>query len=99
MAILFYQLHIVFQTQNYMYMKTLKVKNLMQKQKLSLEDALGKLEETIAKLQSEEVSLEESFNLYKEGMDYVKLCSETIDQVEKKVLMLNQEGKLDELGD
>ena len=70
-----------------------------QERKLSLEEALGKLEETIAKLQSEEVSLEESFNLYKEGMDYVKLCSETIDQVEKKVLMLNQEGNLNELGE
>ena len=46
-----------------------------QEEKLSLEEALGKLEETIAKLQSEEISLEESFNLYKEGMDYVKLCS------------------------
>ena len=66
-------------------------------EKLTLEEALGKLESTIAKLQSEEVSLEESFNLYKEGMDYVKVCSETIDQVEKKVLMLNQEGNLDEL--
>ena len=70
-----------------------------QEEKLSLEEALGKLEETIVKLQSEEVSLEESFNLYKEGMDYVKLCSETIDQVEKKVLMLNQEGNLNELGE
>ena len=70
-----------------------------QEEKLSLEDALGKLEETIAKLQSEDVSLEESFNLYTEGMDYVKLCSETIDQVEKKVLMLNQEGNLNELGE
>ena len=70
-----------------------------QEEKLSLEEALGKLEETIAKLQSEEISLEESFNLYKEGMDYVKLCSETIDQVEKKVLMLNQEGTLNELGE
>lgn len=68
-------------------------------EKLSLEEALGKLDETIARLQSEDVSLEESFNLYKEGMDYVKICSETIDQVEKKVLMLNQEGKLDELGE
>lgn len=66
-------------------------------EKLTLEEALGKLENTIAKLQSEEVSLEESFQLYKEGMDYVKVCSETIDQVEKKVLMLNQEGNLDEL--
>ena len=68
-------------------------------QKLSLEEALEKLDETIAKLQSEEVSLEDSFTLYKEGMDYVKLCSETIDQVEKKVLVLNQEGMLDELGE
>ena len=68
-----------------------------QEEKLTLEEALEMLENTIAKLQSEEITLEESFNLYKEGMDYVKLCSETIDQVEKKVLMLNQEGKLDEL--
>lgn len=70
-----------------------------QEQKLSLEEALGKLDETIARLQSEDVSLEESFSLYKEGMDYVKVCSETIDMVEKKVLMLNQEGHLDELGE
>lgn len=64
---------------------------------LSLEEALMKLEETVNQLQQEEVSLEESFQLYKQGMDYVKLCSETIDQVEKKVLLLNQEGNLDEL--
>ena len=67
--------------------------------KLSLEEALEKLDETIVKLQSEDVSLEESFRLYKDGMDYVKICSETIDMVEKKVLMLNQEGHLDELGE
>ena len=66
-------------------------------EKISLEEALGKLDETIAKLQSDEVSLEQSFELYKEGMDYVKLCNQTIEQVEKKVLMLNQEGTLDEL--
>ena len=65
--------------------------------KLSLEQILEKLDITIEKLQSGDVSLEESFELYKKGMDYVKLCSETIDQVEKKVLMLNQEGTLDEL--
>ena len=66
-------------------------------EKISLEQALGKLDETIVRLQSDEISLEESFELYKEGMDYVKLCSQTIEQVEKKVLMLNQEGTLDEL--
>ncbi len=66
-------------------------------EKLSLEQILDQLDGTIEKLQSGEVSLEESFELYKKGMDYVKLCSETIEQVEKKVLMLNQEGTLDEL--
>ena len=66
-------------------------------EKLSLEEVLEKLDETITKLQSNEVTLEESFDLYKEVMDYVKLCNETIEQVEKKVLMLNQEGTLDEL--
>ena len=66
-------------------------------EKLSLEQILEQLDETIEELQSGDVSLEESFELYKKGMDYVKLCSETIEQVEKKVLMLNQEGTLDEL--
>ena len=66
-------------------------------EKLSLEQILQQLDGTIEKLQSGDVSLEESFELYKKGMDYVKQCSETIDQVEKKVLMLNQEGTLDEL--
>ena len=66
-------------------------------EKLSLEEVLERLDDTITKLQSNEVTLEESFELYKEGMDYVKLCNETIEQVEKKVLMLNQEGTLDEL--
>lgn len=64
---------------------------------LSLEEALKRLELTVEKLQQEEITLEESFQLYKQGMDYVKICSETIDQVEKNVLMLNQEGNLVEL--
>ena len=69
----------------------------IREEKLSLEQILEQLDGTIEKLQSGDVSLEESFELYKKGMDYVKLCSETIEQVEKKVLMLNQEGTLDEL--
>lgn len=74
----------------------------MAKQKdvqMSLEEALHKLEESVVKLQSEEISLEDSFQVYQQGMEYVKFCSQTIDQVEKKVLILNQEGGLDELGE
>ncbi len=66
---------------------------------MPLEEALEKLEEAVSRLQSEDISLEESFQVYQQGMEYVKFCSQTIDQVEKKVLMLNQEGGLDELGE
>ena len=66
-------------------------------ERLTLEEALLKLDEAVAKLQSDEISLEDSFQVYQQGMEYVKFCSQTIDQVEKKVLMLNQEGGLDEL--
>ena len=62
-----------------------------------LEEAFEKLDEMLDVLESPDISLEESFEVYKEGMTLLTKCNETIDQVEKKVLMLNQEGKLDEL--
>jgi exodeoxyribonuclease VII small subunit len=63
---------------------------------LTLEQTFEKLEETIGKLQDEDISLEDSFNLYKEGMELVKSCNNKIDKVEKQVLKLNENGELDE---
>ena len=47
-------------------------------------------------LEREDISLEESFKEYQKGMELLKKCSETIDRVEKKVLILNENGGLDE---
>ena len=47
-------------------------------------------------LEDEEITLEDSFQAYKKGMDLLKICNDKIDKVEKKVLMLNEEGGLDE---
>ena len=47
-------------------------------------------------LEDENISLEESFTVYQKGMELLKYCNESIDKVEKKVLVLNGEGKLDE---
>lgn len=63
---------------------------------LQLEEAFVKLDEIVEKLESEDATLEESFAQYKAGMDLLKQCNETIDKVEKKVLVLNQEGGTDE---
>lgn len=63
---------------------------------MSLEEKFTKLEEALNKLESEELSLEESFRIYKEGMDLLKQCNDDIDKVEKQVMQLNAQGELEE---
>ena len=65
-------------------------------QELSLEEAFVQIEEVIAHLETEESTLEQSFQEYNRGMQLLKHCNETIDQVEKKVLQINEDGGLDE---
>ncbi len=62
----------------------------------TLEQIFDKLEETIGKLEQEDIPLEESFKLYEEGMKLIKSCNDRIDKVEKEVLKLNENGELDE---
>ncbi|MDO4303935.1 MAG: exodeoxyribonuclease VII small subunit [Bacillota bacterium] len=65
----------------------------MEEEKLNLEEAFQKLEETVEALEQEDISLEQSFQIYKEGMELLKKCNQAIDQVEKKVLVLNEDGE------
>lgn len=67
----------------------------MEIEKMSLEQAFEQLEETIAKLESEDITLEDSFAAYKAGMDILKHCNNSIDKVEKQVLMLSSDGELE----
>lgn len=61
---------------------------------LTLEQTFEKLEQTIGFLEQEDIPLEESFKLYKEGMKLIKSCNDRIDKVEKEVLKLNESGEL-----
>lgn len=63
---------------------------------MSLEENFAKLEEAVAKLEAEDISLEESFRIYKEGMELLRQCNTDIDKVEKQVLLLNEAGELEE---
>lgn len=63
---------------------------------LTLDETFEKLEAAIGRLEQEDVTLEESFKLYKEGMELIKACNEKIDRVEKEVLKLNENGELEE---
>lgn len=66
------------------------------KQEITLEEAFTMLEDTISKLEAEDISLEESFKVYQNGMEMLKYCNEKIDKVEKQVLRINEDGETDE---
>ena len=67
-----------------------------QEDALSLEEAFDRIEDVIANLEAEEITLEQSFQEYNRGMKLLHYCNETIDRVEKKVLQINEDGGLDE---
>lgn len=59
----------------------------------TLEEVFEALEDVTAQLEKEQASLEESFALYHKGMDLLKICNEKIDKVEKKMLILDEDGE------
>lgn len=63
---------------------------------LSLEESFEQLDELLEKLENRDTTLEESFSLYQKGMNLLRLCNDKIDTVEKKILVMNEEGGLDE---
>lgn len=62
----------------------------------TLEELFEELEQVAGRLEQGDISLEESFRLYHEGMRMLKLCNEKIEEVEKKVLILEESGELHE---
>ena len=62
----------------------------------SLEQTFEELEKVVKELESDETSLEESFSSYKKGIEMVESCNGYIDRIEKKVMVLNEEGEQDE---
>ena len=63
----------------------------------TLEQSFEKLEQIIGNLENGDVSLEDSFKLYNEGMKLIQNCNQQLDKVEKKSVVLNQkEGDEDE---
>ena len=59
----------------------------------SLETVFEQLDEIVEQLEAEDVSLEDSFGLYHKGMDLLKVCNEKIDTIEKKMMILDENGE------
>lgn len=64
-----------------------------------LEENFADLEKMIELLEDEDISLDEAFRVYSQGMAVLKRCNDQIDRVEKQVLKLSEDGGLQEFGD
>ncbi|OLA78789.1 MAG: exodeoxyribonuclease VII small subunit [Roseburia sp. CAG:197_41_10] len=54
-----------------------------------IEDILGKMED-------EDVTLDQSFDLYKQGIEQIKAANADLDRIEKAMLVINEDGELEE---
>ena len=61
----------------------------------TIEQSFEKLEEIITKMESSDVSLDESFALYKSGMEELQHANSKIEQTKKAVLAISKEGSLE----
>ena len=61
-------------------------------QRLSFEDSYDRLEQVIQRLEDGELSLEESVELYEEGVQLARHCGNKLDDAELRVMELLSEA-------
>ena len=65
-------------------------------EELGFEQALAKLEEIVEKLEEGNLLLEEALKVFEEGVGLVRICSQRLEEGEKKISLLlrSEEGQL-----
>ena len=64
----------------------------MAKTRFSIEEAFEELDQIVKELESSELNLSDSMNLYKKGVRLLDKCNQTLDKTEKEIIVL-QEGQ------
>lgn len=61
-------------------------------EEMTFEQAFTKLEEIVRRLESEEVSLDDSLKLFEQGVALSRLCAAQLDRAEGKMQLLLEDG-------
>lgn len=69
------------------------------KERLSFEEALSRLEEIVEKLEDDSISLDDSIELYEEGIELSKRCTETLEEAELRIEKVNKKHNTNEEND
>ena len=59
----------------------------------SFEEALKRLEEIVQRMESGDLALEDSLGLFEEGVRLTRVCSQRLDEAEKKIELLTRDEK------
>jgi len=62
------------------------------KEEMTFEEAMAKLEEIVRKLEGGSAPLDQSLAMFEEGVALVKLCNSRLDAAEQKVKILTSSG-------
>jgi exodeoxyribonuclease VII small subunit len=77
--------------------KGVKKKKSTDKKEPLLEELFEKIEDISEQLEKGDLSIERSFTLYDEGLKLLKQSNDIIEEIEKKVLVLDSKGDILEL--
>ncbi len=66
------------------------------KDTVTLEERFERIEDIIKKMEAGDASLDMSFELYKNGLEEIKAANAMLDDMEKAMLLLNENGTLEE---
>ena len=64
--------------------------------KNSLETNLKELESIVSKMEQGDMALEDSIKSYEKGILLLKLCQDSLKEIEQKVLVLSSENTLEQ---
>ena len=65
-------------------------------EKTGLEEGFSMIEDILGKMEDEDVTLDQSFDLYKQGIEQIKAANADLDRIEKAMLVINEDGELEE---
>ena len=65
-------------------------------EKTGLEERFSMIEDILGKMEDEDVTLDQSFDLYKQGIEQTKAANADLDRIEKAMLVINEDGELEE---
>ena len=63
----------------------------------TIEESFEKLDKIVSQLEHGNLSMNEAFKLYKEGVQLVNNCNNMLDKVEKQLVVLNGSEETDDV--